>query len=242
MQFGKKITMAIAAVSLLAVSASQSFASDIDSKVTTFFVKSEINGTITGVDKKGAYEFEYSGPIKSFNTDPNTGALTGTVNEVGTINGVAAFPPEFAELAVKFKAAMLGLAPMPAIPPVVDWHCNECTMVLDGSTFHPIEAAYPGVDMFTKMEMEGRAFTGLGPVEMPDANHLSVRMAGCAAVASGSDGNQANKVGTLCMNSTAIFDLSGVNFNADGSVYFTAPITAEGRSNCAIVLHTPIAM
>jgi hypothetical protein len=94
------------------------------------------------------------------------------------------------------------------------------------------------------MKMQGRAFTGLGPVEVAQlipGNSLSVRMAGCSALVS-TDGPNKGKVGTLCLNGTFSFDLSGVLLGSGDPADmtpFTSNISGLGTSNCTTVLHNP---
>lgn len=87
--------------------------------------------------------------------------------------------------------------------------------------------------------MKGRAFTGLGPVELGQlsAESMTVRMAGCSAVV-GVAGPNAGKVGTLCLNGSFTFDLAGINLSNP----MQSTITGTGTSNCITVLHTPMAM
>lgn len=66
-------------------------------------------------------------------------------------------------------------------------------------------------------------------------------MAGCSAVV-GVEGPNAGKVGTLCMNSTATFDIGGAgSFDPENpeAAVLNARITAVGTSNCVTMLHTP---
>ena len=97
------------------------------------------------------------------------------------------------------------------------------------------------------MGMEGRAFTGLTPASFnPMDKTISVRMAGCSALVAIA-GPHAGKVGTLCMNSTATFDVSGAKpiFDMSGDkpkligYEPDSRISAKGTSNCVTVLHTP---
>jgi hypothetical protein len=84
------------------------------------------------------------------------------------------------------------------------------------------------------MRLKGRAFTGLGPVELNAIapGSMSIRMAGCSAIV-GTDGPDKGKVGTICLNGTFTFDLAGL---AQGQ------LTGTGTSNCITVLHTPMQM
>ena len=97
---------------------------------------------------------------------------------------------------------------------------------------------------FDSMRMDGRAFTGITPASFdPTTKTMSVRMAGCSALVAIS-GSQAGKIGTLCMNSTATFDVSSAKATFDTSgnqtgYEPTSAISADGSSNCVTVLHTP---
>jgi hypothetical protein len=94
------------------------------------------------------------------------------------------------------------------------------------------------------MRMDGRAFTGLTPASFdPATRTMSVRMAGCSALVAIA-GPLAGKVGTLCMNATATFDVGGAvaTFNDKGEqTGYTqdSAISADGSSNCVTVMHTP---
>jgi len=93
------------------------------------------------------------------------------------------------------------------------------------------------------MRMHGRAFTGLTPATFdPATRTMGIRMAGCSALVAIS-GPNAGKMGALCMNATAVFDVSGTKATGMDSgwpIYDeTSQISAEGSSNCVTVLHTP---
>lgn len=244
----------------------------VDDNLSIIVDKAVISGEIArgengyiALDEEQKLMFDYSGDIHGVVTD-NAGNVIGlSDNTIGSIQGQAAFPVEFAEMAIGVKAFMEGVAPMPAIPPVIEWTCNSCRMVVDGSTYVSIvdaEKASPEINaqydsMFgalagihpyknldgseiavQTMRLWGRAFTGLGPSAMDPVNQtIAIRMAGCSAVVA-VDGPNAGKMGTLCMNSTANFDLSGINLNDP----FASLITAEGSSTCVTVLHTPLPM
>ena len=98
----------------------------------------------------------------------------------------------------------------------MDWTMSAFSMEVNGSTFEMVDG----------MELDGSAFAGLGPAEMPNAeNGASLRMGGCAGIREVSgEGDYAGKIGTLCLNGTFSF---APNF--DG----------KGVSNCTIVLHNP---
>lgn len=233
-----------------------------DGYTTTIIDKSEVSGNIRRCNFDGAtftvseagnfcspapmlgYEmaiidgnayllFDYTGTVNSIDTNETTGELETMKDEIGTITGTAAFPPEFGQMAGIMFGAMNG-QPMPEgfMPPaVIEWTCKTCNMVVDGTSYTSIvdspEMFMPGSEYAAKMK--GRAFTGLGPVEMgqivPGAS-LSVRMAGCSAVTGG------GKVGTLCLNGTFTFDMS--TMMVDGA------ISGTGTSNCITVLHEPM--
>lgn len=221
----------------------------IDSFVTTIIDKSVVAGSIakdptTGMlafDGAGKLMFNYTGKIYSVETGEKTGELKGLEKAIGSIAGQAAFPMEFGMLAGGMKAYLDGVGPMPSVPAVIPWTCNSCTMVVNGSTYRSVVdmAAAFSDGASDAMKMEGRAFTGLGPVEVGQmsAQSMSVRMAGCSAVV-GVDGPNAGKLGTLCLNGTFTFDLSGI----DLSNMMMSDIVGTGTSNCVTVLHTPLSM
>jgi hypothetical protein len=166
--------------------------------------------------------------------------------------------------------------PMPKFPAVVPWTCNHCKMVVDGTTYISIvdalsptlpdgKTANPyyniggiadnfdgGVDggaaaMLATSGMEGRAFTGITPASFdPATKTMSVRMAGCSALVA-IDGPHAGKMGTLCMNSTATFNVSEAHGVFDSHHHMvgydsTSSISAIGTSNCVTVLHKPLVL
>jgi hypothetical protein len=186
--------------------------------------------------------FGYTGKIYSIDTKEKTGQLTKLEKPIGSIQGQAAFPMSFATLAMGMKAYLDGVGPLPSsVPPVIDWTCNSCTMVVGDTTYQSIVDVPGSFDAAAveAMRLEGRAFTGLGPVEVGQlsAQSMSVRMAGCSAVI-GVSGSNAGKVGTLCLNGTFTFDLSGI----DLSNPMASNIVGTGTSNCVTVLHKPLAM
>lgn len=155
---------------------------------------------------------------------------------------------------------------MGQMPSIVPWTCNHCVMTVGGSTYISIVDAidpyesdgvtpnpYYSQDMADKldaaltdgatgalasMRMDGRAFTGVGPASFdPVARTVSVRMAGCSALAAIS-GPEAGKIGTLCMNATATFNVSdAVMSSTDPNGYAPgSQITANGSSNCVTVM------
>lgn len=202
------------------------------------------------MDVAGNLLFDYTGDVYSVKTDDDTAELEELDEKVGTIAGTAAFPPSFGMMAIAMKAGMTGMGPMPGpgdFPQVIDWTCNTCTMVIDGSTFRSIVDAAPNPAMIEPMRMKGRAFTGLGPVEVGQLApySLSVRMAGCSAIV-GTDGSNAGKVGTLCLNGTFTFDMGGLDLVETGDPSMpigplpSSVITGTGSSNCVTVLHTPM--
>ena len=220
----------------------------VDSFVTTIIDKSVIageiardeNGMIT-LDDRGMLMFNYSGDVHSVDTNEDTGELKKMEDKIGTITGQAAFPMEFAMLAIGMKAYMHGVGPMPAIPSKIDWTCNHCEMTVGENTYVSIVDAAQNFDASAveDMRMQARAFMGLGPVEVGQisAESLTVRLAGCSAVV-GVAGPNAGKLGTICVNSTVAFDLAGI----DLANPFASHITAQGTSNCVTVLHNPMAM
>jgi hypothetical protein len=224
----------------------------IDSYLTTLIDKSVIAGAVTGLDELGNLKFEYTGKIYSVETNRKSGQLKELDDAIGSIAGTAAFPMEFANIALGLKAYMDGAVPPPdmsQMPPVINWTCNTCTMVVNGTTYRSIvdmQGMFPDASI-QAMRMQGRAFTGLGPVEMGklSAQSMSVRMAGCSAVV-GVSGPNAGMVGTLCLNGTFTFDLSGIVYSMVGGVpvadMMNSQIRGTGTSNCVTVLHTPMAM
>jgi len=224
----------------------------VDRFLTTLIDKSVIAGAVTGMDEQGNLKFEYTGTIYSVETRRRTGELKELDDAIGTIAGTAAFPMSFAQIALGMKAFMDGNTPMPdmsQMPPVINWTCNTCTMVVAGTTYRSIvdlPGMFPDASI-QAMRMQGRAFTGLGPVEMGmlSAQSMSVRMAGCSAVV-GVAGPNAGKVGTLCLNGTFTFDLAGIVYTMVNGQPVpdmqNTQIRGTGTSNCITVLHTPMAM
>ncbi|MDT8382787.1 MAG: hypothetical protein RRB22_00070 [Gammaproteobacteria bacterium] len=220
----------------------------IDSMHTIIIDKSVVAGSIAkdengnmAFDPTGKLMFNYTGKVYSVKTDGKTAELKSLNKEVGTIEGQAAFPMDFGMLAIGVKAFMYGAGPMPAIPPVIEWTCNTCRMVVGKSVYQSIVDVSDNFDSAAveAMKMKGRAFTGLGPVELGQlsAESMTVRMAGCSAVV-GVEGPNAGKVGTLCLNGSFTFDLAGINLSNP----MQSTITGTGTSNCITVLHTPMAM
>jgi hypothetical protein len=222
-------------------------------------------------DGAGNARFVYSGKIHAIQTSANTGELAAIGNEIGTISGEAAFPKEFVAMSAGINSLMQSMmdgtwdGSMPKMPSVVPWSCNHCLITAGGTTFASIvdvldpDSAYYSADMaakfnaglvdgaagaFDSMQMQGRAFTGLTPASFdPATRTMSVRMAGCSALVAIS-GRLAGKVGTLCMNSTATFNVSGAiaTFDGNGKQNGYEPqsdISASGSSNCITVMHTP---
>lgn len=207
--------------------------------------------------------FNYTGKIVSVDTDRKTGELIDTGKPIGTIEGTASFPINFVYMSAGMNAVMNGqmtmeqlMAMFGGMPPVVKWTCARCKMIVGDTTYVSIVDAldpsnpYGMNDKFNMMiaggaagaleamRLEGRAFTGETPVSFDPATHtMSLSMAGCSAVV-GVSGTNAGMIGTLCMNSTATFDVSGAvadqNFNL-----ISTEITATGTSNCTTVLHYP---
>ena len=222
-------------------------------------------------DNAGNARFVYSGNIYSIDTNPRTGELREIENKIGDITGEAAFPPDFVALSAGVNALMQQMVDgtwngvMPQMPSVVPWTCNHCDMWAGGTHYVSIvdvldsSNPYYSADMaakfdaglmdgaagaFDSMRMKGRAFTGLTPASFdPITRTMSVRMAGCSALVA-VEGTHAGKVGTLCMNATATFDVGAAiaTFDSEGNqtgYETTSAISADGSSNCITVLHTP---
>lgn len=221
----------------------------IDSILSTTFDKSIISGSIAKdpatnqfvFDPSGNLMFNYSGQVFSVATSAKDGKLVDVTNQIGTISGQASFPMSFASLAMGMKAYMDGLGPMPSVPAIIDWTCNHCNLVVGDSTYISVVDAGNMFNAATidAMRMKGRAFTGIGPVEVGtiSAQSMSVRMAGCSAVV-GVSGSDKGKLGTLCLNGTFTFDLLGINLANPMS----SDIKGTGSSNCTTVMQTPLAM
>jgi len=209
-----------------------------DSFTKTIIDKSVVSGAVDGMDAKGNYTFDYTGKVYSVETNSKTGQLTELEKAIGTIEGQAAFPQEFVDLAMG-AIGMLKGGPAPAMPAVIPWTCNKCTMKVGANTYtsviNPAVSGQFPDGSAEAMRMQGRAFTGLGPVEMTKISpmSLSVRMAGCSAVVAteGPDAD-AGMVGTICLNGTFTFDLATA---ADPT-----GLKGTGTSNCITVLHKPI--
>jgi len=188
-------------------------------------------------DKAGNARFVYSGKIYAVATSSQTGELTSLANQIGDITGEAAFPKLFVTLSTAVNGIMQQMidgtftGPMPAMPSVIEWTCNHCDMTVAGTRYVSIaDVLDPDSDMYNlggiadkfaaglmdgaagaldNMRMQGRAFTGLSPATFdPATRTMGIRMAGCSALVAIS-GPNAGKVGTLCMNATAAFDVSG---------------------------------
>jgi len=239
----------------------------IEKSVLSGGLAHDANGNLA-YDSAGNSRFVYSGDIYSVETDPRTGQLKELERKIGTIEGEAAFPKDFVAMTAGINSLMDAMlagqqVTFPKMPPVVPWTCNHCKMVVGDSTYVSIVDALDPVngnpDMIAKfdqalvggaagalqaMRMDGRAFTGLTPASFdPMTKTMSVRMAGCSALVAIS-GSQAGKLGTLCMNSTATFNVSGAQATFDSSgnqtgYLPTSNITATGSSNCITVLHKP---
>jgi hypothetical protein len=222
-------------------------------------------------DNAGNARFAYTGDIFALKTNGHNGELKKLGEKIGTIKGEAAFPKDFVAMSAGVNALMDSMmngtwdGKMPKMPSVVPWTCNHCYMVVDDSTYVSIvDALDPASPFYSQamadkfdaglmdgaagalanMRMQGRAFTGLTPASFdPVTKTMSVRMAGCSALVAIS-GSHAGKVGTLCMNSTATFNVSGAKavFDANYNLIGYEPdsqITANGSSNCITVLHKP---
>ena len=226
-------------------------------------------------DKRGYARFQYTGKVYAIETDDNTGELNKMSDEpIGDITGEAAFPKDFVALSAGVNALMDSMmagtwdGTMPQMPSVVPWTCNHCLMNVAGSTYVSIvdvldpTSDFYNADMAAKLDqglmdgsigalasmgMDGRAFTGLTPASFdPATKTISVRMAGCSALV-GISGPHAGKVGSICINSTATFNVSGTKpifeMTEEGPKLVgyepDSRITANGTSNCVTVLHTP---
>ena len=233
------------------------------------------SSTCTGplvYDKAGNARFEYTGKIYAVTTNNQTGELITLANQIGDISGEAAFPKVFVTLSTAVNGLMQQMidgtwnGQMPQMPSVIEWTCNHCDMTVGGSRYVSIadvldqDSPMYNTDMAAKfnaglmdgasgalnnMRMQGRAFTGLTPATFdPATRTMGIRMAGCSALVA-IDGPQAGKVGTLCMNATAVFDVSGtkatgMDANTGMPIYDeTSQISAEGSSNCVTVMHKP---
>jgi hypothetical protein len=239
----------------------------IDKSVIHGSLSHDANGNLV-YDDAGNARFMYSGDIYSVETDKKTGELVALEKKIGDIKGEAAFPKEFVALSAGVNALMDAMlagqaVTFPKMPPIVPWTCNHCYMTVGDSTYVSIvDALDPktgnpdlignfdqsltggAAAAFDSMRMKGRAFTGITPASFdPATKTMSIRMAGCSALVAIS-GSQAGKIGTLCMNSTATFDVSGAiaTFDTSGNQTGyepTSAISADGSSNCVTVLHKP---
>jgi hypothetical protein len=219
-------------------------------------------------DNAGNARFQYSGKIYSVETNRYTGELKELEKQIGDITGEAAFPKDFVALSAGVNALMQSMidgswdGTMPQMPSIVPWTCNHCLMTAGGTTYVSIvdvlDPANPyyspemaakfdaglldgASGAFDSMRMKGRAFTGLTPASFdPVTRTMSVRMAGCSALVAIA-GPLAGKVGTLCMNATATFDVSGAIVSVTSGTGYEASsaISADGSSNCITVMHTP---
>jgi hypothetical protein len=137
------------------------------------------------------------------------------------------------------KAYMMGVGPAPQFPPVINWTCATCKMTIGDNVYQSIVDENLGFDAAAveDMRLKGRAFTAFGPVEVGAISEqsMTVRLAGCSAVV-GVEGPDSDKIGSLCMNSSLTFDLSGVIVTGNPMDSFFSTITGEGTSNCTTVL------
>lgn len=216
-------------------------------------------------DAAGNARFVYTGKIYAVETDNTTGELTKMSDDpIGEISGEAAFPKEFVALSTAVNGLMTQMnnatwdGNMPKFPAIVPWTCNHCDMTVGGKHYVSI------VDVLTKgnkyysqqmvdnfnagvgggaeavlneTRMKGRAFTAVGPASFdPVSRTMGVRMAGCSALVNLTD----MKIGTLCMNSTAVFNVSGTAPDTTGTNMYgyseSSQISAEGSSNCVTVM------
>ena len=242
----------------------------IDKSVINGSLAHDADGNLI-YDGAGNARFQYSGKIYAVQTDANTAQLVAIGNQIGTITGEAAFPKQFVAMSAGVNSLMQSMqngtwdGNMPKMPSVVPWTCNHCLMTAGGTTYVSIvdvldpASPYYSADMaakfnaglldgaagaFDSMRMQGRAFTGLTPASFdPATRTMSVRMAGCSALVAIA-GPLAGKVGTLCMNSTATFNVGAAIATFDGTGTQTgydpkSEISANGSSNCVTVMHTP---
>jgi len=238
-----------------------------DKMVKTIFDKSIIAGAVEHdaagnltFDSKGNVKFNYTGSVHSIQTKGNTGELKEIGDQIGTIEGQAAFPMQFVIMSAAIHAFMNGditQEQLGQFPPVVPWTCNHCRMVIGDNTYvsivdalDPVNGSPELIEKFNMMiaggaagateamRLQARAFTGETPVSFdPVAKTMSLSMAGCSAVV-GVSGSDAGMIGTLCLNSTATFDVSGASMDQYGNLTGTV-ITGRGTSNCTTVLHRP---
>ena len=217
--------------------------SGVDTLLTTVVSKSKIKGGLEkdvngnlAMDANGNFKFNFTGDIYYPITSPLTGELKGTSGPMGKVSGQAGFPMAFANLAIQVYAWLQnGADPsqMPAIPSKIDWVMNDITITAYGSTYRPI--------LNPEMALDGRAFTGLGPVEIgvllngSSGMSMSVRTGGCFAV-QGVSGPNKGKVGTQCLSGTFTFDLSGINLTNP----LASTLNGTATSNCWTVLHKPM--
>ena len=220
--------------------------SGVDTMLTTIATKSMITGELAKdangmllMDSKGNFMFNYSGDVYRPITN-SSGKLISLGGPIGTVQGQAAFPPEFAMLAFGVYGYLNG-GPMPEIPSKIDWTMNDIAITVDGTTYVPLGDS----NDTDNMGLDARAFTGLGPVEIgqvlngADGMSMSVRMGGCFAVVA-ENGPEAGKIGTECLNGSFTFDLSGINLNPGFEMYST--LKGTGTSNCFTVMHEPMMM
>jgi len=230
--------------------------SGADTLLTTYVSKSKIAGALEKdadgnliMDAEGNFNFTFDGDIYYPITSATDGKLLATSGPIGTVAGTVLFPQEFAQLAFGAYAFMTGQGPLPPIPPVIHWKMRNIKIVDGGTTYVPLgDGSENMASAPEELGLYGRAFTGLGPVEMgqldvdgdgnPDMS-MSVRMGGCFAVQA-IEGVEAGKIGTYCLNSTFTFDLSGIIL--DPASMMQSTITGIGSSNCTTVVQTPMQM
>lgn len=217
--------------------------SGVDTLLTTIVTKSKItgslekdaNGNLT-MDANG-FKFNFSGKVYYPLTNPLNGQLMATSGPTGTVAGQASFPMDFAMLAINVYGWLQNgadPAQMPVIPAKINWGMNDLTIVQGGTTYRPITDP-------AGLGLEGRAFTGFGPVEIgqilngPNGMSMSVRMGGCIAMKAVS-GPHTGKIGTQCLNGTFTFDLSGIDLGNP----MASTLNGTGTSNCWMVLQKPM--
>lgn len=179
----RSTAIAVAALTISLGFSTTSFADDDHAKLTpedavvkTIFDKSVIHGSIRKDDdgnmvvENGKLLFDYTGEIYSVKTDEETGELVKMKDQIGNIEGTAAFPVDFAFLSAGFKAIMdlleanyslqdaMNMVGVTKLPPILEWTCNHCKMVIGKNTYVNIVDVltegndYYNADMATKFE------------------------------------------------------------------------------------------
>lgn len=227
----------------------------VDTLLTTIVSKSSVSGALR---KEGDYLvfdgenflFDYDGDVTTVDIDQSTGVVKALSKPIGTVEGTAGFPQEFANLAFAawgWKMSGFDDAMMPAFPATIPFSLKACTLVIDGTTYQStkvLDDGSPETANMSNMLMEARAFTGLGPVEFgglqdgtgeDEAFSLTVRTGGCGALV-GIDGPNKGRMGTICLNGSFTFDLSGLVLSEDPNVAMQSNLPGTGNSNCTVIL------